>query len=152
VRRWLISLAALHRKRGSQVSGLDKCVAAFGRLKEEQPLVDAHRGLSPTKITAGVVSVEAGFDRGYLKKSRGIHRPLLDEISAYRDIHVGTGTSGAEELRRANDRAATADSKLVTAEQRLNRVLTQNLQLVERVKELETNLQKYQTVLDFSRS
>ena len=64
-------------------SGLDQCVEAFDRLKAGQPRVIEHIGIAKSKITAGIVSVEAGFDRGYLKKARSAHAPLISMIEAF---------------------------------------------------------------------
>ena len=64
--------------------GLAACSNALERLLEGRPIVPAHVGLDTSKITAGIVSYEAGFDRGYLKKSRRAHLPLLAKITASR--------------------------------------------------------------------
>lgn len=47
--------------------GLAACEIALERLLEGRAIVPAHVGLNFSKITAGIVSHEAGFDRGYLK-------------------------------------------------------------------------------------
>lgn len=61
--------------------GIKKCEAAFQRLKENTPINKSFSGLI---ITASLVSKEAGFDGGYLKTSRIIHRALLNEIEGYK--------------------------------------------------------------------
>ncbi|KKO17281.1 hypothetical protein [Pseudomonas putida] len=122
------------------VKGIDKCRAAFERLKAGEPHVAAHVGLDPTKITAGVVSVEAGFDRGYLKKDRPSHRALLADIEAYRKSYGTESSSKALQVKRANDKAAKALSDLEIARGQLYHVMAQNVQLVERVRELQFQL------------
>lgn len=47
--------------------GLRACEEALTRLMKGEPVVSKHVGLSLKKITASIVSLEAGFDRGYLK-------------------------------------------------------------------------------------
>jgi hypothetical protein len=64
--------------------GLLECEEALQRLLEGRPVVAEHVGLSRSKITASIVSFEAGFDRGYLKKSRNAHLPILARIEAFR--------------------------------------------------------------------
>lgn len=122
------------------VKGIDKCKEAFERLKAGEPHVAAHVGLDPTKITAGVVSVEAGFDRGYLKKDRSSHRALLADIEAYRKSYGTESSSKALQVKRANDKAAKALSDLEIARGQLYHVMAQNVQLVERVRELQFQL------------
>ncbi|UUC18207.1 MULTISPECIES: hypothetical protein [Pseudomonas] len=128
------------------VKGIDKCRAAFERLKAGEPHVAAHVGLDPTKITAGVVSVEAGFDRGYLKKERASHRALLADIEAYRKSYGTESSSKALQVKRANDKAAKALSDLEIARGQLHHVMAQNVQLVERVRELQFQLDSRRNV------
>ena len=122
-------------------NGVDKCRVAFERLKAGEPHVAAHVGLDPTKITAGIVSVEAGFDRGYLKKDRPSHRALIADIEAYRKSYGTESSSKALQVKRANDKAAQAVSDLETARGQLYHVMAQNVQLVERVRELQFQLE-----------
>lgn len=68
----------------AQGNGLKKCEEAFERLLSGKPNISDHVGIESHKITAGIVSVEAGFDRGYLKKSRSYHKPLIARIEAYK--------------------------------------------------------------------
>lgn len=64
--------------------GLGACEEALQRLLAGKPVVSEHVGLDLSKLTASIVSLEAGFDRGYLKKSRKTHLPLLAQIEAVR--------------------------------------------------------------------
>lgn len=123
-------------------NGVAICFEAFERLKAGKPLVVAHVGLPPDKITSGIVSFEAGFDRGYLKKSRPAHLALIAQIEAFRRNPQSAGASKANEVKRAKNKAAQAESELDQAHNQLYLVLTQNLQLVERVRDLEGQLAK----------
>ncbi|MGF6398408.1 hypothetical protein ABH905_002074 [Pseudomonas frederiksbergensis] len=127
-------------------TGLDACREAFERLKLGQPRVAAHVGLDPTKITAGIVSFEAGFDRGYLKKDRNNHKPLIAEIEAYRNSFGTVSSSKALQIKRANDKAAKAHGELEVVKVQLYQVMTQNVQLVERVRYLEEQLKSLNNV------
>lgn len=71
-------------KPGSTGKGLDACEAALQRLLNGKPIRPEHVGLELSKLTAGVVSFEAGFDRGYLKKARQSHQAIIAKIEAYR--------------------------------------------------------------------
>ncbi|MDD1017347.1 hypothetical protein [Pseudomonas rubra] len=122
--------------------GLAACYDAFDRLKTGKPIVAAHVGLLPGKITPGVVSFEAGFDRGYLKKSRSAHLALIAQIEAFRLQSELARDSKANEVRRARNKVAKVETELEQMQKQLYEVLTQNLQLVERVRELESELAK----------
>jgi hypothetical protein len=130
------------------VSGVDKCREGFERIKSGVPRVAAHVGLDPTKVTAGVVSVEGGFDRGYLKKDRLSHQALIAEIEAYRKSHGTASSSKALQIKRANDKAANAIADLEIARSQLYQVMTQNVQLVERVRHLEDLLKSHSNVAE----
>jgi hypothetical protein len=121
-------------------NGFGACIEAFERLKAGAPVVPAHVGIAAAKITSGIVSVEAGFDRGYLKKSRAAHLPLIAQIEAFRARPESTGLSKANEVKRAKSKAERAESELEETRRQFYDVLTQNLQLVERVRELEAML------------
>ena len=88
---------------GITSDGVKICEAAFERLKAGCPVISAHVGIDGSKITAGIVSVEAGFDRGYLKRSRGSHMPLIARIEAYRTECSTTSNSKALQIKRAQN-------------------------------------------------
>lgn len=127
-------------------NGLAKCYEAFERLKAGKPFVAAHVGLDGTKITAGIVSFEAGLDRGYLKKNRSSHMPLIAQIEAYRKSFGTAQASKAMQIKRANDKVDTARRELEVVREQLYQVMTQNLQLVERVRTLEAQLKQLSNV------
>lgn len=126
--------------------GLTKCYAAFERLKVGKPFVAAHVGLDGTKVTAGIVSFEAGLDRGYLKKLRPSHMPLIAQIEAYRKSFGTAEASKAMQIKRANDKVDKARLELEIVQEQLYQVMTQNLQLVERVRSLEAQLKQLSNV------
>lgn len=122
--------------------GIQLCEEAFERLKAGKPRDPAHVDLPKSKITAGIVSVEAGFDRGYLKKSRRVHMPLIAAIEAYRSESEAVSVTSAVKAKRAQVKADKAINELEQVQAKLNAVLIQNMQLVERVRELETKLKR----------
>lgn len=135
----------------NKVDGVKVCEEAFERLKAGKPNHSAHVGLPRNKITAGIVSVEAGFDRGYLKKSRKPHIALVSTIEAYRSDVDAPSASSVMQVKRAQNKADKALSELEQARAQLYAVLTQNMQLVERVKDLEAELKKSRKVASIKR-
>ncbi|MGM3215635.1 hypothetical protein ACSQ5K_09380 [Pseudomonas sp. PhalM4] len=125
-----------------QVDGVHLCAEAFQRLKDGKPRIPAHVGLPKSKVTAGIVSVEAGFDRGYLKKSRPTHMPLIAAIEAYRLEGESASVTSVVKAKRAQMKADKAVSELEQVRSQLYAVLAQNIQLVERVRELEGELRR----------
>lgn len=120
--------------------GLERCYQGFERLKNGTPLLPQHKNLPKHKITAGIVSVESGFDRGYLKKSRPHHRPLIDEINEYRQLHRHTPAQATAILADASKQVADTQAENDLLTHQLQQVVAQNLQLVERVRSLEKEL------------
>lgn len=129
-----------------QGSGIEICEEAFERLVNGRPNVPEHVGIEPSKITAGIVSVEAGFDRGYLKKGRKSHIPLIARIEVHRGESLASGSSLRERTKRAEAKAQNATDKMTDMQSTMDIVLTQNLLLVERIKELESELNKLHTL------
>lgn len=130
------------RRSEEKLTGLERCEAAFERLSVGVAVVPAHVGISPTKITRALVSKEAGLDAGYLKPKRLAHRPLIAKIDKFVENSADSGTSTAEEVRRAKKARRDAEDSRDLAESRYYRVLALNLALVERVKELESEVRK----------
>ncbi|CAI8922771.1 transposase [Pseudomonas sp. IT-P258] len=133
---------------GKVADGVKICESAFERLKAGLSVTPAHVGIDGSKITAGIVSVEAGFDRGYLKKSRKSHMSLIARIEACRAECRTTSNSKALQIKSAQNKAGKAVAELEQARDQLYQVLSQNLQLVERVRELENKLRCYQVSLE----
>ncbi len=130
-------------------SGLTRCEEAFDRLKDGQPHLSNHVGIKPGDITPALVSIEAGFDKGYLKRSRESHAPLIARIDALKSVSSSSASASKEKLERATRLAEKRQEEVEQLKLVLDQVLTQNLMLVERVKELEKDLSKYQAVMKF---
>ena len=123
--------------------GLILCEEAFQRLQDGRPQIKAHVGLRRQDITPSIVSVEAGYDKGYLKKSRPLHQPLIAQIYAYAE----EGKDEVEQVDKAKlDRLSQKYCELAEERGReaeiLQKVLSQNIMLVERVRELERRLSR----------
>ncbi|MHC5349084.1 hypothetical protein [Metapseudomonas furukawaii] len=122
----------------SMSSGLLACEDALQRLLDGKPVLPEHVGLDLSKITASIVSLEAGFDRGYLKKSRKAHLPILAKIEASRaEANKRFGSPNGKRIERLEAKLALLENELSMVQALRDRVLTQNLQLWERVRELE---------------
>lgn len=121
--------------------GLGACEEALQRLLVGKPVVPEHVRLDLSKLTASIVSLEAGFDRGYLKKSRKAHLPLLAQIEAVRAEAVkGTGSSSIKQIRQMESRLAALEKTLSIAQMQRDNVLAQNIKLWQRVRELENSM------------
>lgn len=124
----------------SRGEGVKACEEALERLLEGSPNLAVHVGLPRHKITAGIVSVEAGFDRGYLKKSRKLHMPLIARIEHIKRQTISP-TSGIDQARRSRNAHKKVERELVIAKEQLAAVLSQNLMLLNQIRELETKLE-----------
>lgn len=122
--------------------GIQLCEEALERLLSGHPQIKEHMDISPTRITAGIVSVEAGFDRGYLKRSRKQHMPIIARIESLKTENRDPTSAYIEKSRKAKILADQAKQESSDAKEMLHAVLTQNLQLVDRVRELEELLAK----------
>lgn len=119
--------------------GLGACEEALQRLLVGRPVVPQHVGLDLSKLTASIVSLEAGFDRGYLKKSRKAHLPLLAQIEAFRaEASKGAGSSCGK--RQVEGQLAALEKKLSIAQMHRDNVLAQNMKLWQRVRDLERSM------------
>lgn len=129
--------------------GLQECEEAFDRLVNGSPRVAAHVGIIAQKITSGVVSVEAGFDRGYLKSARLKHQSLVARINAFRESG-GRDENNYEiakvkgQLHRAGLKASNLEGELEMALRQRQAVIEQNVQLHERVRRLELKVAELQ--------
>jgi hypothetical protein len=121
--------------------GLGACEEALQRLLIGRPVVPEHVRLDLSKLTASIVSLEAGFDRGYLKRSRKAHLPLLAQIEAARaEACKGTGSSSGKQIRQMESRLAALEKTLSIAQMQRDNVLAQNLKLWQRVRELGSSM------------
>ncbi|MFO7073879.1 hypothetical protein P3E18_26945, partial [Pseudomonas aeruginosa] len=76
------------------------------------------------------------------------HKALIAEIEAYRNSFGTTSSSKALQIKRANDKTARAHGELETVKAQLYQVMTQNVQLVERVRYLEEQLKSLNNVTE----
>jgi hypothetical protein len=125
-------------------SGIQLCEIAFERLKRGEAKIPAHNDIPAHKITAGIVSVEAGFDRGYLKKSRIAHQSLIAQIELSRNSNLNDNEIAHSQLSTLKQKIDLLESDLKIKKKLLDNVLTQNLMLVDKMRELETKLKKYE--------
>ncbi len=126
-------------KSGEGISnGVGVCEDALQRLLDGKPFVPEHVGLDLSKLTASIVSLEAGFDRGYLKKSRKAHLPILAKIEVCRaGANKGSSSSNGKNIKRLEDKVVLLEKELAMVSSQRDRTVTQNLQLWVRVRELE---------------
>ena len=133
--------------------GLEACVKAFERLVSGNPIVADHVGLPSTKITSGIVSVEAGFDRGYLKAARPSHQSLIARINAHRtDLrhsNTSTGFPSTQHLRAAKEKIEALEKNLSIVSGQRDAVIAHTCQLHEKVRVLEQTLNKRQPELGY---
>lgn len=118
-------------------NGLALCQEALQRLIDGGPVVSEHIGLDLSRITASIVSLEAGFDRGYLKKSRASHLPILARIEACRMEANNESHVSRRKETKLESKLAQLNEELVMVTSQRDRVLAQNLQLWARIREFE---------------
>ena len=129
------------KSRDGTSKGVSTCEEALQRLLVGKPVVPEHVGLDLSKLTASIVSLEAGFDRGYLKKSRKAHLPLLAQIEAVRaGANKGTGTLSSRQIRQMESQLAALEKTLSIAQIQRDNVLAQNMKLWQRVIDLERSM------------
>jgi len=132
----------------AQGDGIRACEDAFERLLAGKPNNKEFVGLPKDKITASVVSKEAEFDPGYLKSSRKTHKPLIARIVRNKEDSTKNEDGGVrEKLRRAINKSEVSRKSESAMKVTLDKVLTQNLMLVERVRELEEELRTQKNVI-----
>lgn len=121
--------------------GVVRCEEALERLIDGRPNSPSFIGVSTEDVTPAMVSAEAGFDKGYLKRSRPSHKALIARIDA---LKLNNTEPAKAKLAKAERDAAEAHKKVDRANTILDGVLTQNLMLVERIRELEQRLKDYE--------
>jgi hypothetical protein len=105
---------------------------------EYQVTYDTLSKLSRTqKITASLVSKEAGLDGGYLKAQR--HPAIFAEIAKAQKEQQSTGVS-LEKFNEQKRKAKAHKDDAITYKQRLDDLLGRELRLLARVIELERKL------------
>ena len=123
-------------------TGIESCYEAFDRLKAGKPQVEKFKGLLQKEITASVVSQEAGFDGGYLKKKRRQHQPLISMIALYVKEHHGTTMGKGAELLREKKKVKDAKANEALMQTQRDASLGRELQLYHALKESEEKVIK----------
>lgn len=127
----------------SKSAGLRSCQDALQRILDGNPLVAAHVGLDLSQLTASMVSYEAGFDRGYLKKSRSSHLPILAKIeSARHGSKLDTGAVTRARIRALEQKNFLQEQQVALLVAQRDRVLEQNLKLWEQLRELADSISR----------
>jgi len=128
-----------------KTKGIDLCDEAFIRLKNGTALNPKFKGIAPSDITPSVVSIEAGFDKGYLKSSREHHRFLIAKIRDY----IGNQQKESKQkiaLNRESKRRGEVERTLSETKLKLEIALTDNLRLTLRVQQLESELKAFSSI------
>lgn len=110
--------------------GVTKCEEALDRLLNSCPRNSKFSSIKSYEITPAMVSVEAGFDKGYLKRSRPIHSDIFKLI----DDLTGKNKPKPNRLKENKDKKYQEQALI------MQKIMTQNLKLVARVRELEKKL------------
>lgn len=128
-------------------SGLTECYEAFERLKNGKPNVGKFVGITPDKITASIVSQEAGFDSGYLKKNRTNHQGIIALIDSFREEQKKTSLSKSEIIRRENIKSNNYKNQLERVQLLLEQSLARELLLSIKLDELERQMSNSDNVI-----
>lgn len=124
--------------KSKSVNSLERCYQAFERLKVGAAENTKFVGIAPEQVTASIVSQEAGFDPGYLKKKRPNHQALLHLIKNYAQENTSRSTlSKAEIVRRERQKLEKCKEELRMVSALLNESLAREILLASRLSELE---------------
>lgn len=116
--------------------GLNACREALERLKKGKPNNERFKGVP---ITASIVSQEAGFDSGYLKKSR--HAEFIAEIARVKEKLEGQKkTIATEKYEKSKRSEKNAKSDAKRYKKMLDDALAREIMLIRRIRELENEL------------
>lgn len=124
-------------------TGLKKCLDALERIKNNTPNLSQYADLPRNKVTAAVVSQEAGFDGGYLKKSRPQHQEILSLIASYRYSNSGSTLSVREKIKREEHKTESLRARLKLVEDKLHKALAREMLLLDYVDRMEQELLKF---------
>lgn len=122
--------------------GIKNCEEALQRLLDGNPYVARHIGVESNDITSAMVSVEAGYDKGYLKKTRTAHKALIARIDSLKIDVKQKGDRDKILLKKALVASELHRKEAEKANEIMNKVLTQNLMLINKIKELEAQIVK----------
>ena len=133
----------------NETTGIDACNDALQRLLNDSSHDPRYVGVEHSDITPAMVSVEAGYDKGYLKRSRPTHKALIARIESLRCDGAEKSDNKKIELKKALKRVEKYREEARQAKKIMDKVLTQNLILLQKVKELESKLANPNTVIKF---
>ena len=133
-------------------NGVLACYEAFERLKSNRPKNKKFIGLPIDKITASVVSQEAGFDSGYLKSKRSNHQAIIAQIESFKKGQEGTVLSKAEIQRRERDRGQKYKDERDRLQVLLEQSLSRELVLAAKLSQLEGQLYKSDKLVSIKKS
>lgn len=129
------------------LTGVKACEAALQRLLDGTPQIAGHVGIQSNEITSAMVSVEAGYDKGYLKRARAPHKALIARIDNLKLNADKSSCDNKKQLRKALKKSEAYREEAEEAKAIMNKVLTQNLMLMNKVRELEALLVKQGNVV-----
>lgn len=123
-------------------SGLEKCYAAFQRLKEGKPQLVKYKNLAPSAITLSVVSQEAGLDAGYLKPKREKHQPLITLINAFKNEIEPPSLIRKRKFESMKMAKELGEEESKSLKMQLDAALGRELLLVRQLQRLEEEIEK----------
>ena len=109
-------------------SGLKKCEEALDRLLNHCPVNSQFSAIKANDITPAMVSVAAGFDKGYLKRKRPVHAEIICKIDSI---------SKKTKLKPKRHQSESANEKYARQQELMETIMTQNLKLMMRIREYE---------------
>jgi hypothetical protein len=112
--------------------GIKKCEDAFQRLKDGEPNNASFAGLI---VTPSLFSKEAGFDGGYLKNSRTVHRSLLNKIEDYKTTQQEGGLK--RQIAKLEAKLKNSEDKVCEYKQLFEFAISRELLLFEKLNRLE---------------
>lgn len=133
---------------------LQQCYDAFDRLKAGKGEHIDCKGLPLSQITFSKISIEAGHDAGYLKKSREQHKLLLSMLMAFLNELPSSTTMGkGVAIKRQKTKVKYAQEDASRMKEKLEAALGRELQLYhvlnkaeKEIAELKFTLAQYSNV------
>jgi hypothetical protein len=108
----------------AKYKGLVACEEALERLTSGKPKVVKSSDSENCEITPAMVSVEAGFNKGYLKRSRKHHEHILTKIS-----NLLKNETDEESKIQAKLKKALKDKDTAVSTNQSNKVILDNVLL-----------------------
>lgn len=124
-------------------SGLEKCFEALERIKINKPNLLKFKNIPPSKVTPAIISQEAGFDSGYLKKKRPQHQALLSLIESYKHSDSSSTLSFREKIARERRKTESMQSQINKIETKLHEALAREILLLDQIDRMEQELLRF---------